>query len=93
LAGTYQAVAARYDKLAANYLAFVKVACIRLWLRSYEFTALNLRCPLLGKFCRQFQILDVPIQLTKLLVKLNVTTRNRQSVLFRQATYTNGHDD
>ena len=32
-------VATRYDKLAANYLAFVKLACIRLWLRIYEFTA------------------------------------------------------
>jgi transposase len=31
--------ATRYDKLAANYLAFVKLACIRLWLRVYEFTA------------------------------------------------------
>jgi transposase len=31
-------VATRYDKLAANYLAFVKLACIRLWLRVYEFT-------------------------------------------------------
>ena len=26
-------VATRYDKLAANYLAFVKLACIRPWLR------------------------------------------------------------
>ena len=32
-------VATRYDKLAANYLAFVKLAAIRLWLRAYEFTA------------------------------------------------------
>jgi transposase len=32
-------VATRYDKLAANYLAFVKLACIRLWLRFYECTA------------------------------------------------------
>jgi transposase len=31
-------VATRYDKLVANYLAFVKLACIRLWLRVYEFT-------------------------------------------------------
>ena len=31
-------VATRYDKLAANYLAFVKLACIRLWLRVYEST-------------------------------------------------------
>ena len=32
-------VATRYDKLAANYLAFVQLASIRLWLRVYEFTA------------------------------------------------------
>lgn len=32
-------VATRYDKLAANYLAFVKLACIRLWLCVYESTA------------------------------------------------------
>ena len=35
----FRGVATRYDKLAANYLAFVKLACIRLWLRVYEFTA------------------------------------------------------
>jgi transposase len=29
-------VATRYDKLAANYLAFVKLAAIRIWLRAYE---------------------------------------------------------
>jgi transposase len=29
-------VATRNDKLAVNYLAFVKLACIRLWLRVYE---------------------------------------------------------
>ncbi len=28
-------VATRYDKLAANYLAFVKLASIRLWPRAY----------------------------------------------------------
>jgi transposase len=33
------AVATRYHKLAANYLAFVKLACMRLWLRVYECTA------------------------------------------------------
>jgi hypothetical protein len=27
------------DKFAANCLAFVKVACRRLWLRVYEYTA------------------------------------------------------
>ena len=31
-------IATRYDKLAANYLAFVKLAAIRIWLRAYEFT-------------------------------------------------------
>src|SRR5688500_13068904 len=35
----YRRVATRYDRLAANYLAFVKLASIRLWLRAYEFTA------------------------------------------------------
>jgi len=29
-------VATRYDRLAANYLAFVQLASIRLWLRFYE---------------------------------------------------------
>jgi transposase len=29
-------VATRYDKLAANYLAFVKLASIRVWLRANE---------------------------------------------------------
>ena len=29
-------VATRYDRLAANYLAFVQLASIRLWLRLYE---------------------------------------------------------
>ena len=29
-------VATRYDKLAANYLAFIKLASIRVWLRANE---------------------------------------------------------
>ena len=32
-------VATRYDKLAANYLAFIQLASIRLWLRVNESTA------------------------------------------------------
>ena len=36
----YQRVATRYDKLAANYLAFIKLASIRIWLRAYEFKLL-----------------------------------------------------
>jgi len=31
-------IATRYDKLAANYLAFIKLASIRLWIRAYEST-------------------------------------------------------
>ena len=31
-------IATRYGKLAANYLAFIKLASIRLWLRNYEST-------------------------------------------------------
>jgi transposase len=31
-------VATRYDRLAANYFAFIKLASIRLWLRTYEST-------------------------------------------------------
>jgi transposase len=33
-----QRAATRYDKLAANYLAFVKLASIRIWLRANEST-------------------------------------------------------
>ena len=29
-------IATHYDKLAANYLAFIKLAAIRIWLRAYE---------------------------------------------------------
>jgi transposase len=29
-------IATRYDKLAANYLAFIKLASIRIWLRADE---------------------------------------------------------
>jgi transposase len=32
-------VATRYDKLAVNYLAFITLASIRLWLRDYESTS------------------------------------------------------
>lgn len=35
----FRRVATRYDKLADNFLAFVKLASIRLWLRAYESTA------------------------------------------------------
>jgi hypothetical protein len=31
-------VTTRYDKLAVNYLAFVKLASIRIWLRAHEST-------------------------------------------------------
>ena len=35
----YRRIATRYEKLGANFLAMVKLAAIRLWLRSIESTA------------------------------------------------------
>ena len=35
----FRRVATRYDKLAANFLAMVQIASMRLWLRAYESTA------------------------------------------------------
>ena len=32
----FRAIASRYEKHAANYLALVKLAAIRIWLRAYE---------------------------------------------------------
>ncbi len=32
----FRAVATRYEKHAANYLALVKLAAVRIWLRAYE---------------------------------------------------------
>jgi transposase len=32
----YRAIATRYDKHAANYLALIKLAAARIWLRAYE---------------------------------------------------------
>ena len=34
----FRRVATRYDKLAGNFLAMVKLASIRIWLRAYEST-------------------------------------------------------
>jgi transposase len=31
-------VATRYDQLAVNYMAFIKLASIRIWLRAHEST-------------------------------------------------------
>jgi transposase len=35
----YRRIATRYDKLGANFFAFVKLASMRIWLRSIESTA------------------------------------------------------
>ena len=35
----FRRVATRYDKLAENFLAMVKLASMRIWLRAYESTA------------------------------------------------------
>jgi hypothetical protein len=34
-------IATRYDKLSANYLAFIQLASIRLWLRVNEYPPYN----------------------------------------------------
>ena len=34
-------IATGYNRLGANYLAFIKLASIRIWLSAYEFTALH----------------------------------------------------
>ena len=35
----YRRIAIRYGKLAANFLAMIKLATVRIWLRTYESTA------------------------------------------------------
>ena len=35
----FRRIAARYEKLAANYMAMVKLTSIRIWLRFYESAA------------------------------------------------------
>ena len=35
----FRRIATRYEKLAANYLAMIKIATIRIWLRANEATA------------------------------------------------------
>lgn len=35
----FRRIATRYDKLADNFLAMVKLASVRLWLRAYESTS------------------------------------------------------
>jgi transposase len=35
----FRHIATRYDRIAHNYLAFAKLAAVRLWLRFYESTA------------------------------------------------------
>src|SRR6185312_2713607 len=37
----FRHIATRYDRSALNYLAMIKIACIRLWLRFYESTTLS----------------------------------------------------
>jgi transposase len=34
----FRRIATRYDKLAASFIAMIKLACVRLWLRGYEST-------------------------------------------------------
>ena len=47
-------IATRYDKLAANYLAFIKLAAIRIWLRAYESAPLDVpSCLTLAAFANE----------------------------------------
>jgi transposase len=39
----FRRIATRYDKLAENFLAMVKLASLRLWLRAYDTTATDPR--------------------------------------------------
>ncbi len=41
----FRRVATRYDKHAANFLAMVQLASMRLWLRAYESTAYQIPLP------------------------------------------------
>src|SRR5213080_3057749 len=50
-------VATRYDKLAANYLAFVRLASIRLWLRVNESASQSAARRLLDGAIKLFRIL------------------------------------
>ena len=43
-------VGTRYDKLAANYLAFIKLAAIRFWLRAYKYHPSSCRAALASRF-------------------------------------------
>jgi hypothetical protein len=51
----FRRVATRYDKIAANFLAMVQPASMRLWLRAYEstagFGAFSKRGDLVATFC------------------------------------------
>jgi hypothetical protein len=46
-------LATRYDKLAANYLAFVQLASIRLWLRVNEFTTFRFKARSASSCCER----------------------------------------
>ncbi len=35
----FRRIATRYDKLADTFLAAIKLACIRIWLRAYGYRA------------------------------------------------------
>ena len=48
----YRAIAARYDKHAGNYLATVKLASIRIWLRHYE--SVSWKIDIVGQITRAY---------------------------------------
>ena len=48
----FRAVATRYEKHAANYLALVKLAATRIWMRAYEVGVLDSGAPRCAAFAR-----------------------------------------
>jgi hypothetical protein len=62
-------VATRYDKLAANYLAFVQLASIRLWLRSLARLLGAPSCPNCAKFVAGSKLLELDLDRAGFLVR------------------------
>ena len=66
-------IATRYDKLAANYLAFVQLASIRLWLRVHEFHLLVRLIRYTTREVRKFRFVMVAV------VALSVISAGRRA--------------
>ena len=75
-------VATRYDKLAANYLAFIKFAAIRIWLCAYKSTPL-----VVPTICFDLLYAFVIVRLSRReLIWINVTANPTAEWVARQIT-------